>query len=106
MSPRPIGKGTVRILRAIHAGHRHGADIMVATGQGGGTVYKVLRRLEDRGLIEGAWEDPTIAEFERRPRRRYYRLTIAGHSELSSALERNRERAGGVRGQTAPQRGH
>lgn len=55
---------------------------MTATGQGGGTVYKVLRRLEDRGHVEGVWEDAAVAEQERRPRRRYYRLTGEGRSEL------------------------
>ncbi len=78
------------MLRAIDEGHRHGADIMEATGQGGGTVYKVLRRLEERGLIRGAWEDAGVAERERRPRRRYYRLTRDGVAELRESMERYR----------------
>jgi DNA-binding PadR family transcriptional regulator len=93
MSPRPTGLGTSLVLRAIQEGHRHGADIMGATGQGGGTVSKVLRRLEERGLLVGAWEDARLAERERRPRRRYYRLTRAGESELREARERYRELA-------------
>jgi DNA-binding PadR family transcriptional regulator len=85
MSPRRIGAVTCAILDAIRAGHRHGADIMAATGQGGGTVYKVLRRLEDRGLVVGRWEDADIAERERRPRRRYYKVTPDGVAELRRA---------------------
>jgi PadR family transcriptional regulator PadR len=88
MSPRPTGLRTSLVMRAIDEGHRHGADIMQATGQGGGTVYKVLRRLEDRGLIEGRWEDAVKAERQRRPRRRYYRLTGDGRAELQASLER------------------
>lgn len=93
MSPRPTGIGTSLVMRAISEGHRHGADIMAETGQGGGTVYKVLRRLEQRGLVHGEWEDAGIAERERRPRRRYYRLTGAGRLELGEAMERYRDLA-------------
>ena len=88
MSPRPIGLITARVLRAVQDGHRHGADIMTATGHGGGTVYKVLRRLELRGHIAGHWEDARVAERERRPRRRYYRLTAEGEAELRRAISR------------------
>ena len=88
MSPRPIGLITARVLRAVQDGHRHGADIMTATGHGGGTVYKVLRRLELRGHIAGHWEDARVAERERRPRRRYYRLTAEGEAELQQAMSR------------------
>ena len=39
------------------------------------TMYPLLRQLEQRGLIEGAWEHP-----ERRTRR-YYSITPAGRRE-------------------------
>jgi DNA-binding PadR family transcriptional regulator len=98
---RTLGFVTTMILRAVRDGHRHGADIMAATREGGGTVYKVLRRLEERGLIQGRWEDAAIAEAERRPRRRYYRLTRAGDTELVRALDRYRELAVGPLGEEA-----
>lgn len=101
MSPRALGFVTAVILRALRDGHRHGADIMSATGEGGGTVYKVLRRLEDRELIAGQWEDATVAERERRPRRRYYELTAQGKVELARALERYRDLAASVLGDEA-----
>jgi len=105
MSPRPIGAGTIEILQAIVNGHRHGSDIMAATGQGGGTVYKVLRRLEMRGLIEGVWEAALEAEAERRPRRRYYRLTGEGRAHLAMALEGGRMTGRGSVGRAEPERG-
>jgi DNA-binding PadR family transcriptional regulator len=98
---RTLGFVTTMILRAVRDGRRHGADIMSATREGGGTVYKVLRRLEERGLIQGRWEDAAIAEAERRPRRRYYRLTRAGDAELVRALDRYRELAVGPLGEEA-----
>lgn len=98
---RTLGFVTTMILRAVRDGHRHGADIMAATREGGGTVYKVLRRLEERALIQGKWEDAAIAEAERRPRRRYYKLTRAGDAELARALERYRDLAVGPLGEEA-----
>jgi DNA-binding PadR family transcriptional regulator len=90
MSPRPLGYATVSILKAIRDGRCYGIEIMDETGLGGGTVYKVLGRLEERGMVRGQWEAPEVAERERRPRRRYYELTAAGDSELGTSLERFR----------------
>jgi len=45
------------------------------------TMYPLLRQLESRGLIEGAWEHP-----ERRTRR-YYSLTAAGEAEYRRLVE-------------------
>jgi len=105
MPPRTLGLITTIILGAVRDGHRHGADIMVATGEGGGTVYKVLRRLEARRLIQGRWEDAGIAERERRPRRRYYRITREGETELVRALERYRRVVSTGLGRTTLERG-
>ena len=45
------------------------------------TMYPLLRRLEEQGLIEGQWEHP-----ERRTRR-FYSLTKAGRKEHRRLLE-------------------
>ncbi len=42
------------------------------------TMYPLLRSLEERGLIAGAWEHP-----ERRTRR-FYRITSAGEAERAA----------------------
>ena len=88
MGKRGPGIVTLAILRAIQSDRRYGADIMEATGLGGGTVYKTLGRLERRGWIEGRWEDPAVAEAEKRPRRRFYELTPAGAAGTEEALRR------------------
>lgn len=90
MAPRPLGWATTAVLRAVREGHGFGADIMDATELSGGSVYKILRRVEGRELVEGRWEDPEIAEADRRPRRRYYRLTPEGQAALAEALDRFR----------------
>ena len=45
------------------------------------TMYPLLRRLEEEGLIEGQWEHP-----ERRTRR-FYSLTASGREEHERLLE-------------------
>lgn len=45
------------------------------------TMYPLLRQLEARGLIEGAWEHP-----ERRSRR-YYSITAEGRREHARLVE-------------------
>lgn len=77
---------TVMILTALDRGVRYGLDIVNRTELLPGTVYTTLRRLEKRGQIHGHWEDPAIAETERRPRRRYYELTPSGAEALDEAL--------------------
>lgn len=91
---RAPGLVTLAILRAIRGGRIYGADIMEATGLGGGTIYKTLSRLERRGWIVGRWEDAEVAEAEKRPRRRFYRLTREGEAATADAEARARELAG------------
>ena len=79
---------TAAVLLAIRQGHRYGFDIMDATGLPDGTVYPLLRRLEQRGVLTAAWEDEQAARAEQRPPRRYYRLTPVGEACLEEVAER------------------
>ena len=79
---------TAAVLLAIVHGHRYGFDVMDATGLPDGTVYPILRRLERRGVLEGAWENDGVASAEQRPPRRYYRLTRAGEEAVGEVRER------------------
>jgi DNA-binding PadR family transcriptional regulator len=76
------------VLLALARGRRYGFDIMDASGLPDGTVYPALRRLEAAGMVESAWEDEAIALADKRPARRYYRLTEAGERALAAALAR------------------
>ncbi len=49
----------------------------------------MLQRLLDAGLVEDGWEDPTTIR-EKRPPRRYYKLTGAGRLEINSVIEKAR----------------
>ena len=79
---------TTVVLHAVAAGHVYGFDIIDVTGLGSGTVYPILRRLEDAGLLRARWEPVRVARDEGRPPRRYYQLTGAGAETLRAARER------------------
>ena len=76
------------ILQAIHAGQVYGFSVMEVTGLPSGTVYPAMRRMERDGLIASRWEQPSIAEAELRPPRKYYRLTRTGKTTLEAAQKR------------------
>jgi DNA-binding PadR family transcriptional regulator len=75
------------VLQALDAGCRHGFEIIEAVGVRSGTVYPVLRRLEEQGLVKSRWEPVREARDAGRPPRRYYELTRAADSLLERARE-------------------
>jgi len=85
---RSLGVTTVMILTAIERGVCYGLDIVNRTRLLPGTVYTTLRRLERKAYVEGRWENPEVAESNRRPRRRYYELTASGRTALETARAR------------------
>ena len=85
---------TALVLEALAAGRQHGWDIMDATDLPSGTVYPILRRFEEQGLVRAKWEREADARRAQRPPRRYYELTAAGHSRLADARTRFRAMAG------------
>lgn len=89
--PRRPGYATLAILKAISNGYRHGFDIIDVTGLPGGTVYPALGKLEADGHVRSTWEDPQIAQQDKRPPRRYYELRKAGERLLEESLREFRE---------------
>jgi DNA-binding PadR family transcriptional regulator len=67
---------------------RYGYDLCQETGLMAGSMYPILMRLADRGLLETTWECDAPAG---RPPRHLYRLTGPGRAlakELSPTPER------------------
>ena len=61
---------------SVRAGQwSHGYDLMKETGLSSGTLYPLLMRMTDQGLVEAEWREP---EQLGRPARHVYRLTAAG----------------------------
>lgn len=100
MSPRGLGQASLLVLQALADGHRYGFDIIDHTGLASGTVYPALAALSRRGLASSAWEREDAARAEKRPRRRYYRITPEGSAELAAARARL-ERLGVTGGRVA-----
>lgn len=75
------GSAELLILSLLEDRPRHGYEIakLIETRSGGTlrfrvtSLYPLLYRLEERGLIEGRWVEKALQR-----RRRYYRLTRAG----------------------------
>ena len=75
---RRPSKQMLALLEALRVGAqqwRHGYDLMKETGLLSGTLYPLLMRMTDQGLVEARWEEP---ERPGRPARHAYRLTAAG----------------------------
>lgn len=87
MFNRDLSKGSAEllVLTLLEARSRHGYDLgkLIEGRTKGqirfriGSLYPILFRLEDRGLITGRW-----LEKPGERRRRLYRLTPAGHKFL------------------------
>jgi DNA-binding PadR family transcriptional regulator len=69
---------------------QHGYALAKQTGLKSGTLYPILIRLADRGLVEACWQDEPAPG---RPRRHLYRLTSAGLASATRALASAAERA-------------
>lgn len=54
---------------------RHGYELMKQAGLLSGTLYPLLMRMGDQGLVEAQWQEPTQPG---RPPRHAYRLTARG----------------------------
>lgn len=82
---RTMGLAALRVLQAVAAGAEYGFDIIEATALPSGTVYPALSRHERDGYLRSSWEDPVKAHRQRRPPRRYYRVTAEGHRAIEAA---------------------
>jgi PadR family transcriptional regulator, regulatory protein PadR len=54
---------------------QHGYDLMKQTGLSSGTLYPLLIRMTDQGLVDAQWCEPAQPG---RPPRHAYRLTATG----------------------------
>lgn len=88
MAARSLSLATALVLDALGRAVRHGFDILDATGLPSGTVYPILRRLEQDGYAKSRWEAAKLAHEGQRPPRRYYELTRDGDARLAEARAR------------------
>jgi DNA-binding PadR family transcriptional regulator len=105
--PSPQTAAVVLALAQEPAAWHYGYQLCQDLGLKAGSMYPILMRLADRGLLETAWER---AAPEGRPPRHLYRLTGPGRvlaGELAATAEAAGEpgrRAGAVGGAGRPGR--
>jgi PadR family transcriptional regulator, regulatory protein PadR len=76
--PRNASRQTRDLLETLLASPRvwrHGYELSKDTGLKSGTLYPLLMRLSDQGLLDSKWQEPTAAG---RPPRHVYRLNRRG----------------------------
>ena len=82
---RRPSRQTIEVLSALAdagAGWLYGLQIADMTGLQSGTLYPILIRLDDRGLLESKWID---SERPGAPPRHAYRINGAGRALLREA---------------------
>jgi PadR family transcriptional regulator PadR len=65
------------VFLADLSARRYGYDLMKAAKLPSGTLYPMLARLEEQGLVASKWE-PRREDASGRPPRKYYQLTDEG----------------------------
>ena len=89
---RPSAQTAAVLDQLVDGRWWHGYELSRRTGVASGTLYPMLMRLERRGYLESAWEEPRSG----RPPRHTYRLTPEG-ARYAAATRRT------VPGGTSPQ---
>jgi PadR family transcriptional regulator, regulatory protein PadR len=91
----------LRVFLADPSARHYGYDLMKAARLPSGTLYPMLARLHDQGLVTSEWEPPPD-DAAGRPPRKYYQLTSDGLR--AARLELARASGGAPRAAPAPAR--
>ena len=94
---RKCTRQTVALLAALMERPRacqYGYELSKQTGLKSGTLYPILMRLSDQGLLNSCWKD---AERPGRPPRHVYRLTATGLALAREQVEVSVESESGLR---------
>jgi PadR family transcriptional regulator, regulatory protein PadR len=86
----------LRVLVADPTAPHYGYDLMKAARLPSGTLYPMLARLQQEGLVDSQWEDQR-PDAGGRPPRKYYRLTAEGARVARLELARAATAPGGTR---------
>jgi len=93
-APAPRMTPPTRMILSYLAEHDDedlwGLRIIGMTDLGPGTVYPLLGRLEEAGLVSARWEEVNPADVGR-PRRKFWSLTYAGQMKARSVKTSRKE---------------
>ena len=102
--PPNRSRQTLQVLAALlkqPAEWRHGYDLTKQTELPSGTLYPILMRLAEQGLLEDTWQP---SDTPGRPPRHAYRLTAAGITAARELLRGERGSKGRLRASKATSR--
>lgn len=74
------------VMLSNPGGRYYGYDLWQVTGVRPGTLYPLLVRWLNAGLIADAWQDPHDMGTQQHLPRRYYTLTDKGRAELGALI--------------------
>ena len=98
--PSPQTAAVLLVLTEDPTGWRYGYDLCQQLDLKPGTLYPILMRLADRGLLETAWETDMPPG---RPPRHMYRLTGQGRKSVAELAASTRAKAKRIRLQPRPE---
>ena len=87
--PSPQAVNVLLALAADPARWRYGYDLVTEVNLKSGSLYPILVRLADRGLLETSWQPSA----DSRPPRHLYRLTGAGREFVAALTAARRDRS-------------
>jgi DNA-binding PadR family transcriptional regulator len=93
LTRRPSAQ-TLAVLSALSEARRqwrYGLELAAATDLKSGSLYPILARLDERGLVESKWLE---SEKPGRPPRHAYRITAAGRAALNEAHQKSQRSRG------------
>jgi PadR family transcriptional regulator, regulatory protein PadR len=93
---RPPSRQAVQVLRALAADPtrwRYGYELATEVDLRSGSLYPILVRLADRGLLETSWQ-PSV---DHRPARHLYPVTGAGREFVAALSAVRQDRPAAVR---------
>lgn len=82
--PSPHTQALLAALSQRPRAWHYGYELSQMTNLKSGTIYPILMRLCDRGMLESQWKE---AKIEGRPARHMYRLTSAGVAFARNGLD-------------------
>ncbi len=85
---RALSPQALDVLQALAvdaATWRHGYDLALEVGLKSGSLYPLLIRLAERGLLESAWDEGRGGK----PPRHLYRITSDGAEQVAAAASRS-----------------
>lgn len=78
------------VMLSNPSGRYYGYDLQRVTGVRAGTLYPLLVRWLNRGLLTDAWQDPQDMGARQHLPRRYYTLTDKGRAKLGVLVHRGK----------------